>query len=67
MQHHDDDASADALLTPREAAALLRLSVTTVYRMVGAGRIPHLRVSRSLRFSRAELLAWARSSSRTNV
>lgn len=59
MQTHD--APAPALLTPREAAALLRLSLTTLYRLVQGGRVPHLRASRSLRFERAELLAWARA------
>jgi excisionase family DNA binding protein len=58
MQTHD--APAHALLTPPEAAAFLRLSLTTLYRLVQGGRIPHLRASRSLRFERAELMAWAR-------
>lgn len=48
------------LLTVDEVAGLLRLSATTVYRLVEARRIPHLRVSRSLRFLRGEVLAWAR-------
>jgi len=45
-------------LTLEEAAALLRVTSRTVRRLVGAGRIPHARVGRSLRFLRSQLLIW---------
>jgi excisionase family DNA binding protein len=38
-----------ALLTVREAAARLRVSRATVYRLVQAGALPVLRVSNSIR------------------
>ncbi len=48
-----------ALLTPEEAAALLKLSKSTVYQRKD---IPRYRLpgSRSLRFDEAELIAWAK-------
>lgn len=43
-------------LTVAELAHLLHVSRMTVYRMVRAGRIPHLRVgTRAIRFLRADV------------
>jgi len=49
-----------ALLTPDEAAALLKLSKSTLYQRKD---IPRYRLpgSRAIRFDQAELLAWAKS------
>jgi excisionase family DNA binding protein len=54
---------AEALLTVREAAALLALSNKTLYRMASLGQVPHVWVGRSLRFRREELEAWIRQQS----
>jgi excisionase family DNA binding protein len=46
------------LLSIAEAAELLRISRATVYRLIGAGEMPALRVGHSLRIDRDELHAW---------
>ena len=53
-----------ALLTPKEAAAFLKLSTSTVYQRKD---IPRYRLpgSRAIRFDEAELLAWAKSGNGT--
>ncbi|MBI3365998.1 MAG: helix-turn-helix domain-containing protein [Ignavibacteriae bacterium] len=43
------------LLTPPEAAAFLRISRASLYRLVDTRKIPFYRVSRSLRFSEEDL------------
>jgi excisionase family DNA binding protein len=45
-------------LTAQEAAALLRVSVMTVLRLVAAGEIPAKRVGRSYRIREADLRAY---------
>lgn len=44
-----------ALLTVKEAAAFLRLAPDTVYRATKAGKLPHARIGRSIRFSQEAL------------
>jgi excisionase family DNA binding protein len=44
-----------ALLTPSEAANMLRLSKASIYRLVETRRLPFYRVSGSLRFSKKDL------------
>ncbi|MGH0033857.1 MAG: PTS sugar transporter subunit IIA [Myxococcota bacterium] len=46
-------------LSVKDVAGLLGVSEKTVYRWVGEGRIPSLRVGDQLRFSRGEILEWA--------
>ena len=46
---------APAVMDPREAAHYLRVSLTTVLRLVRAGELPHTRVGRSIRFRPADL------------
>ena len=43
-------------LTCAEVAAVLRVSLRTVRRLIAAGRIPHIRVGKQLRVSRGELM-----------
>ena len=45
-------------LTVEEAAALLRISPRTLYRLIAARRIPPRRIGRSLRLEQHELLTW---------
>ena len=46
------------ILTPQEAADLLRVSLLTVQRQAKAGRLPGRRVGKEWRFSRSVLLEW---------
>jgi len=41
-------------LTPAEAADLLRLHITTVYRQISTGDIPAIKIGRSHRIPRSE-------------
>jgi excisionase family DNA binding protein len=51
---HDDFE----LLTAREAAAVLRLPVSSVYELARNRRIPFVRIGRRIFFMRAELIRW---------
>ncbi|HRZ36374.1 MAG TPA: PTS sugar transporter subunit IIA [Candidatus Paceibacterota bacterium] len=53
-------------LTVRGVSELLDVSEKTVYRWLGAGRLPAYRLSGQYRFSRAEILEWA-TANRLNV
>lgn len=46
------------ILTPVEAAGMLRLKNFQLYRYVREGVIPAVRVGRQLRFSRSALVDW---------
>ncbi len=46
------------LLKVRQASALTGIPEPTLYEQAAAGRIPCLKLGRSVWFSRAELLAW---------
>ena len=51
-----NDGFDEALLTADEAAALLRVRTGTIYRWVGQGRIPCVRLGRKMtRFRREDL------------
>lgn len=45
----------DPLLTAKDVAEVLRLSISKVYELCSSGKIPHLRVGGSIRFSRDAL------------
>lgn len=45
------------VLTLEQAAGLMRVSVNTMYAEVRAGRIAHVRIGRSIRISKALLVA----------
>lgn len=52
-------APSDAdVLTVSEAARLLRIGRNQLYDAIGRGEIPHRRIGRSIRLSRAVLLRW---------
>lgn len=42
-------------LTPTETAALLRVSVQTIYQAIQRGEIPHVRLGRTYRIPRSRL------------
>jgi excisionase family DNA binding protein len=46
------------LYTPREAAALLKISMAGVYRLVDARVIPFYHVGRGLRFAEEDLIKY---------
>jgi excisionase family DNA binding protein len=49
------------ILTPQEAADLLRVPLLTVQRQAKAGRLPGRRVGKEWRFSRSVLREWVAS------
>lgn len=53
------------LLTPPEAAALLRLPNSTVYDLVRRNVLPHIRIGRAVRFSRVDLEDYIESQRRS--
>ncbi len=53
-------ASDPLLLTPEEAATVLRLGRTTVYALMKAGELRAVHIGRSCRLSRAELERYVR-------
>jgi excisionase family DNA binding protein len=53
-----DVASLPEVLTTRQAAELLQLSVETIKAQAAAGMLPAAKVGREWRFSRRQLLAW---------
>lgn len=52
------DEGMPRFLTPKEVACLLRLSLSSVYRLVEARQIPFHRLSGSLRFLREDVEAF---------
>ncbi len=53
-------SSDPLLLTPEEAATVLRLGRTTVYALMKAGELHAVHIGRSCRLSRAELERYVR-------
>ena len=53
-------SSDPLLLTPEEAATVLRLGRTTVYALMKAGELRAVHIGRSCRLSRAELERYVR-------
>lgn len=52
---------ADQLLTIKQTAELLSLSVPTIYGLVSRGEIPHSKKGKRLYFSKQELLNWVKA------
>jgi excisionase family DNA binding protein len=56
-----DDGSASQdndVLTVEQASKFLRLGRNAVYDAIGRGEIPHRRIGRAIRLSRAALVRW---------
>ena len=50
--------AAHALLTAREVASLLRVSLSTVYKLCGEGKLSHCRVSNALRVAEESIAVY---------
>lgn len=50
---------SQVIMTAPEVAALLRVSLWSVYEMTRRGQIPHFVVGRCKRYRRDEILDWA--------
>lgn len=48
-------STTNNLITPEEAASLLRMSKPSVYRLIGKRKIPFYKISGSLRFRISEI------------
>ncbi|MGN6202775.1 MAG: helix-turn-helix domain-containing protein [Solirubrobacterales bacterium] len=64
MQQAEDRPSGswltEPLLNADEAARLLHVPRSTLYELVRSRRLPHVRVGRTLRFTRQDLADWVR-------
>ena len=54
----DRDLDSRDLLTAKEVAKMLAISVKTVYSYAERGLIPHVRIQSNVRFLKAEILSW---------
>lgn len=59
------DAVSDDVMTAIEAAAFLRIGRNAIYDLVGRNEIPHRRLGKQIRFSRAALVQWLSSCGRS--
>jgi excisionase family DNA binding protein len=67
----ESTATDESLLTPRQeedvvlhvadVVQLLRVGRNSVYRLVGRNEIPHRKVGKQIRFSRAAVMRWLAS------
>lgn len=55
---NDESAPIGDVLDIDEAAELLRISRDTLYNEVAGNRVPHRRLGKLIRFSRAALIRW---------
>ena len=60
-QGNTTQPEADQLLTIKQAAELISLSVTTLYGLVSRKEIPVSKRGKRLYFSKADLLAWIKA------
>ncbi|HEV7752230.1 MAG TPA: helix-turn-helix domain-containing protein [Baekduia sp.] len=49
---------SEPLLKPEAAAELLSVKVSWIYEATRAGRLPHIRVGKHIRFTRPDLERW---------
>ena len=54
------ESGADVLDVP-QVATLLSVGRNTIYSLVGRNQIPHRRLGKSIRFSRAAVMSWLSS------
>jgi excisionase family DNA binding protein len=53
-------AAPSPMITATEVAVMVRAHVRTIYRLVRAGAIPHIRVGADVRFVREEIERWCK-------
>jgi len=53
-----DDNSGQLLLTPAQASKALAISPRTLWALKASGEIPHVRISRCVRYAVADLQSW---------
>jgi excisionase family DNA binding protein len=53
-----EPAAIDEVLDVERAARLLQIGRNTIYELVGRNEIPHRRLGRQIRFSRAAIMRW---------
>ncbi len=51
-------AESEEILTTKDLARYLRCHVSTLYRMVNRGEIPHFRLGTDIRFRRSAIERW---------
>jgi excisionase family DNA binding protein len=58
--NHNEPTSteSDAVLDVEQVATLLRIGRNSVYEAVGRNEMPHRRIGKQIRFSRAAILRW---------
>ena len=54
----NDEQPPDPVLDVEDVARMLRIGRNTVYDLVGRNEIPHRRLGKQIRFSRAALMRW---------
>lgn len=57
-------AAPDELLEVDEVARILKMTPDWIYAQVRAGRLPHIRLGRFVRFRRESIEAWLESAER---
>lgn len=55
---NEPSANTDAVLDVEQVASLLRIGRNSVYESVGRNEMPHRRIGKQIRFSRAAILRW---------
>lgn len=59
--------SLDRYYSPAEVAAILGVSVTTIYRLTQRGEIPSLKLTRRVRISAKALAQWTKNRQRARA
>ena len=62
---NDEQPGSDVVLDVEDVARLLRVGRNTVYELVARNEIPHRRLLKQIRFSRAAVMAWLGSCGRS--
>ena len=55
---NDEQPAGEPVLDVEAVARLLRVGRNTIYELVGRNQIPHRRLGKQIRFSRAALMRW---------
>ncbi|MDA1050114.1 MAG: helix-turn-helix domain-containing protein [Planctomycetota bacterium] len=61
------NSTQQLLLTPKEAAIALAISPRNLWSLKSSGEIPHVRISRSVRYSLGDLRRWIAAQTKGGV